>query len=185
MRPVDLILPHLAQSARSDVGHPFPWQTEEEKSDVGLPAWPSRPAPFGSRRWNSFSALSSFLRGAVKRLLLMARCVRGRSGWGKSWGPMTRRSRPMLWHWARCLSAMTAPFAASPIFGLRIGRRISEDGGSGLIVYQGCEGLIWMWPPAQANRWLEWVTVLPHAGRRKAGMGHPAASPNYFYQKPE
>ena len=87
MRPVDLILPHLAQSARSDVGHPFPWQTEEEKSDVGLPAWPSRPAPFGSRRWNSFSALSSFLRGAVTRATAYGALRARQERLGKKLGP--------------------------------------------------------------------------------------------------
>ena len=108
----------------------------------GTAVWAGQvaPAPSGSRRWNSFSARSSFIRGAVTRLLLMARCVRGRSGWGKSWDPMTRRLRPMLWRWARSLSAMTAPFAASPVFGLRIGRRIFEDGVPGLSVYRECEG---------------------------------------------
>jgi len=45
-------------------------------------------------------------------------CVRGRSGWEKSWDPirrrMTRRSRPMLWHWARSLVSHDSAFRRIP-----------------------------------------------------------------------
>ena len=99
-------------------------------------------------------------------------------------GRMTRRLRSMLWRWARSLSAMTAPFAASPIFGLRIGRRISEDGVPGLIVLSGVRGVdsdvaaplkpteVLNGPPRPGMRPTH--LILPHLARfARSDMGHP------------